>query len=462
MVRNQSSLARTPTKALSNEEYQLTTAAMQKSIPKATDFWFDAGKNLSWTNKWYRAADLSNPEFPKWFLGGRLNACFNCVDRHIEEDRGDQVAIHYESSVTNSQRKIVYSELYDTVSRLSGALVENGVRAGDRVLIFMPSVPQAVFAMLACARIGAIYVPVSGALTAQELAARIDHCKPRVLFTANGGVESYRAMDYKAVADNAMNLSEHKPTRNFVYQRTGFPRSTLKRLQDIDFDAAIRATRQRHQPVMVEANHPLLLEYSSGQNGGALQGWARPTGGHAAALSWTLEHTFGVRSRANETFLVANDADWADNHSFVMLAPLLNAVTTVLYEGVIDAKNCFALVERYACNVVLSSPHTVRAIYAEDPDSQNANRYEMERLRHVLLVGEKCSEQWRATAERTYRKSVFNNVRHAEARRPLSAAVFDAAVNHGVDSKLFAGFETPKVLATASAQAERRIEGRTH
>ena len=300
----------------------------ERSLEQPEAFWAEAAEALHWDRRWDRVLDADKAPFYRWFAGGTLNTCFNAVDRHVASGRGGQPAIIHDSPVTGTKRVITYAELKDQVSRFAGALVRLGVRKGDRVIVYMPMVPEALIAMLACARIGAVHSVVFGGFASPELATRIDDAKPKVVVSASCGMEGARCIPYKPLLDKALDLASHKVAHCVVLQR---PQATaeLRPGRDLDWHEAVAAAHPV-DCVPVAATDPLYILYTSGTTGQP-KGVVRDNGGHAVALLWTMRNLYGVEP--GEVFWSASDVGWVVGHSYIVYGPLLNGNTTIVYEG---------------------------------------------------------------------------------------------------------------------------------
>ena len=302
-------------------------AIYDRSMSDPEGFWADAARLIDWTKPWDRVLDDSNPPFYRWFSGAELNTCYNAVDRHVAT-RGDQPAIIHDSPVTNSKEIITYRQLQDRVARLAGALKDLGVTKGDRVIIYMPMVPEALVAMLGCARIGAIHSVVFGGFSSRELATRIDDAKPKVMIAGSCGIEPNRVVHYKPLLDEAIELANHKPERCILFQRPQGP-GTLVPGRDVDWAEAVAAA-QPADCVPVAATDPLYILYTSGTTG-IPKGVVRDNGGHAVALAWSMGNIYDIKP--GEVFWSASDVGWVVGHSYIVYGPLLIGATTIVYEG---------------------------------------------------------------------------------------------------------------------------------
>jgi propionyl-CoA synthetase len=361
----------------------------RRSIENPSEFWAEAAEGIDWESRWDKVLDDSNPPIYRWFSGGRLNTCHNALDRHVANGRGDQAAIIYDSPVTGSQRTISYSELRDEVALFAGALVNNGVKQGDRVIIYMPMIPEAVVAVLACARIGAVHSVVFGGFAPNELATRIDDATPKAIVSASCGIEPSRIVEYKPLLDQALDLSKHKPNCCIILQRPQLE-AALVGPHDIDWqDALASATPQ--DCVTVDATDPLYLLYTSGTTGQP-KGIVRDNGGHAVALHWTMKNIYGVEP--GEVYWAASDIGWVVGHSYIIYGPLLHGNTTILFEGkpigTPDAGAFWRVASEHKVATLFTAPTAFRAIRQQDPDGDFIPKYDLSSLRTLFLAGERC------------------------------------------------------------------------
>ncbi len=383
-------------------------------------FWAAAAESLTWTTRWDRVRDDSRAPFHRWFAGGELNTCYNALDHHIARGRGKQLALIYDSPVTDTVRRYTFTELRDEVARVAGALAAQGVVRGDRVIVYMPMVPEAVIAMLACARIGAIHSVVFGGFAAKELAARIDDATPTLVLSASCGIEAGRVVPYKPLVDEAIALSSHKPSRCLILQR---PQATASLVDGRDLDW--QKTCAEAAPVdcvPLAATDPLYILYTSGTTG-VPKGVVRDNGGHAVALKWSMEHVYGVG--AGEVFWAASDIGWVVGHSYIVYAPLLAGATTVLYEGkpvgTPDPGAFWRVVEQHGVNVLFTAPTAFRAIKKEDPDGRFIATYDLSRFRALFLAGERCDPDTLHWARDRLQVPVIDHWWQTETGWPIAA-----------------------------------------
>jgi propionyl-CoA synthetase len=366
--------------------------AYQRSITDPDGFWRDAAGAIHWVQAPQRILDDSRPPFFRWYPDGRLNTCYNALDRHVEGGRADQPALIYDSPVTGTGRTYTYRELRDAVATFAGALRGLGVVTGDRVVLYMAMVPEAVIAMLACARLGAVHSVVFGGFGAHELAVRIDDARPTVIVSASCGIEVNRVVEYKPLLDAAIAEAEHKPRHCVILQRPEGP-ATLVPGRDISWADAI-ASAQPAGCVPVAATDPLYVLYTSGTTGKP-KGVMRDNGGHAVALHWSMGNIYGIRP--GEVWWTASDVGWVVGHSYIVYAPLLIGATTVLYEGkpvgTPDAGAFWRVVAQHGARALFTAPTAFRAIKREDPEGKLLRGYDLSSLRTLFLAGERLDPE---------------------------------------------------------------------
>jgi propionyl-CoA synthetase len=361
----------------------------ERSRRDPESFWAVAAEALHWERRWDRVFDDSRAPFYRWFVGGRLNTCYNALDFHVDRGRGKQRALVYDSPVTDTVSTYTYAELRDEVARFAGALRQLGIEQGDRVIIYMPMVPEAIIGMLACARIGAIHSVVFGGFAPRELATRIDDARPRLILSASCGIEVNRVVAYKPLLDQAIEMSRHRPERCVILERAQ-ERAALRAGRDLDWhEVAARGTSV--ECVAVDAPDPLYILYTSGTTGQP-KGVVRDCGGHAVALKWSMENIYGVG--AGEVYWAASDIGWVVGHSYIVYAPLLKGCTTILYEGkpvgTPDPGAFWRVCAQHGVNALFTAPTAFRAIKKEDPDGAHIGRHDLSRFRTLFLAGERC------------------------------------------------------------------------
>ncbi len=399
-------------------------AAYELSLSDPDAFWGEAARAIDWLTPPLRVLDDDRPPFYRWFTGGTLNTCFNALDRHVEAGLGERAALHYVSPVTGTQRTISYGELLDEVARFAGVLDSLGVGRGDRVVIYMPMVPEAVVAMLACARIGAVHSVVFGGFAPSELAVRIEHARPVVVVSASCGIEPARVVEYKPLLDAALDRSSHKPESVIVLQREQARAAVGER--DTDWEemewAELMGDAEPAACVEVAATDPLYILYTSGTTGRP-KGVVRDNGGHAVALRWSMENVYGIR--AGDTWFTASDVGWVVGHSYIVYAPLLTGATSVLYEGkpvgTPDAGAFWKVIEDYGVKSMFTAPTAYRAIKREDPAGELMRRHDLSSLETVFLAGERLDPDTYAWATDRLRVPVVDNWWQTETGWPIAA-----------------------------------------
>lgn len=358
------------------------------SIGKPEEFWAAQSSAVDWVSRESSALDSSNPPFYKWFPGWQMNTCFNAVDRHVANGNGSKVAIIYDSPVTNTILKITYAELLEKVSHAAGALQSVGISKGDRVMIYMPMIPEAIFSMLACARLGAIHSVVFGGFAPHELSIRIDDLHPKVILSASCGIETSTLIEYLPMLQKGIDLSSHKPCDVIVVQREA-KRAVLPP-EWHEWSAWIKSNGKKTDPVAVHANDPLYVLYTSGTTGKP-KGVLRDNGGHAVGLTWCFKNILGIT--AKDTFWAASDIGWVVGHTFIVYGPLLTGCTTVLYEGkpvgTPDAGAFWRVIESHGVNGLYTAPTGLRVIRKNDPNAELMAKRNISSLRGIFMAGER-------------------------------------------------------------------------
>jgi len=366
--------------------------AFRRSLADPDGFWGEAAEAIDWYQRPTAVLDASGAPFYRWFTGGVLNTCFNAVDRHVRDGRGDQAALIYDSPVTGTSRTITYRQLLAEVARFAGVLRGLGTGAGDRVVIYLPMIPEAVVAMLACARIGAVHSVVFGGFAAPELAARIDDATPQVVVSASCGIEASRILEYKPILDRAIELSSHKPQSCVILQRPQAA-ATLMAGRDLDWEQAM-AGAEPADCVPVAATDPLYILYTSGTTAKP-KGVVRDNGGHAVALHWSMQNIYNTLP--GEVFWAASDIGWVVGHSYIVYAPLLAGCTTVLYEGkpvgTPDPGAFWRVIAEHGVKTLFTAPTAFRAIKKEDPAGEFAGKYDLSGFRYLFLAGERLDPE---------------------------------------------------------------------
>ncbi|MDH3428684.1 MAG: propionyl-CoA synthetase [Gammaproteobacteria bacterium] len=354
-----------------------------------TELWAAAARDIFWYRAPTVVLDDSKPPFYRWYPDGVTNVCYNALDIHVQEGRGEQLAVIHDSPVTDSKASLTYSELLDRVARLAGVLSAEGVGKGDRVLVYMPMVPEALIAMLACARLGAIHSVVFGGFASHELAVRIDDATPKVVLSASCGIEPTRVVPYKPLLDQAIRIAQHKPQRCVILQR---PQQVAELLsgRDLDWIDALQ-NAEAVDCVPVAANDPLYILYTSGTTGQP-KGVVRDTGGSIVALKWSMSNIYDVQP--GDVYWAASDVGWVVGHSYIVYGPLFNGNTTLIYEGkpvgTPDAGAFWRVISEYKVKVLFTAPTAFRAIRKEDPEGKHIARYNLDCLQSLFLAGERC------------------------------------------------------------------------
>ncbi len=371
-------------------------------------FWAEVADKLAWTKRWDTVLGSGQGPIPRWFVGGELNACHNCVDRHVDDGFGDQIAIQYESPVTQTSRSLTFAELKDATARLGGAMRARGVTKGDRIIIYMPNSPEAVIAMLACARIGAIHSVVFGGFAAKELAARIDDATPKLVIAASCGIEGTKLLSYQPMLEEAYALADHEIDATIYWQREQAP-ADMGRSDVLDWaDEIANAEPAPCEPV--KATDPLYILYTSGTTGQP-KGIVRDTGGYLAALAWTMEGIYNCPP--GSTYWAASDVGWVVGHSYIVYGPLLNRNTTVVFEGkpvgTPNAGVFWSIMAKHKVRSFFTAPTAIRAIKQVDPEGTLSAGHDLSSLQAVYLAGERTDPSTLAWTENLLGKPVVDH-----------------------------------------------------
>lgn len=381
----------------------------RESLENPEGFWSKAAEAITWYKRWDLVLDRSKPPFYRWFVGGVLNTCYNAVDRHIERGRGDQLALIYDSPVTDTIQKFTYAELRDRVAKIAGFLRELGVTKGDTVVMYMPMIPEALMAMLACARLGAIHSVVFGGFAPRELAIRIDDAKPKVVLSASCGIEAKKIIPYKPLLDEAIAMAAHKPQQCVIYQRPQV-RAELIEGRDLDWVSLEQKAQPVAECVPVASTDPLYILYTSGTTGKP-KGVVRDNGGHAVALSWTMKYIYGIEP--GDVYWAASDVGWVVGHSYIVYGPLLAGATTVMYEGkpvgTPDPGAFWRVLSQHKVKVLFTAPTAFRAIKKEDPQGEYLKRYDLSHFKALFLAGERTDPDTYSWASGLLEKPVIDH-----------------------------------------------------
>ncbi len=415
----------------------------RRSIEKPEDFWAEAAEDLDWVEKWERVLDDSRPPFYRWFTGGRVNTCYNAVDRHVARGRGEQTALAWDSPVAAAQAALTYRELQHEVAVFGGALRGLGVAAGDRVLIYLPNVPEAAIAMLACARIGAVHSVVFGGFASNELATRIDDALPKVVLAASCGLEPNRVVEYKPLLDGAIELADHTPEACVYLQRPQCP-ARLTPPRDHDWMDLVAAAKPV-DCVPVASTDPLYILYTSGTTG-IPKGVVRDHGGHMVALHWTMRNVYALEP--GEVFWAASDVGWVVGHSYIVYAPLLYGCTSVMFEGkpvgTPDASAYWRVIAEQGVNVLFTAPTALRAIKREDPKAELMQGHDLSAFRTLFLAGERADPDTIKWAEEALSIPVIDHWWQTETGWPMAAnclGIEALPVKHGSPTRAVPGYD---------------------
>ncbi|XP_031169399.1 acyl-CoA synthetase short-chain family member 3, mitochondrial [Sander lucioperca] len=394
--------------------------ATARDKPEA--FWGEVGQDINWFEPWSKTLHVEDPVFPNWFVGGKLNMCYNAVDRHVESGRGEQPAIIYDSPVTGTKQIITFRELQDQVSRLAGVLAKYGVQKGDLVVIYMPMVPQAMFTMLACARIGATHSLIFGGFASKELSVRIDHAKPKLLVTASFGIEPGRRVEYIPLVKKALELSSYRPSKVLIYNRPNMEKVPMGPELGLDWEEEM-ATARPHDCVSVPSNHPLYVLYTSGTTG-TPKGVVRDTAGYAVMLKWTMSNIYGLSP--GDVWWAASDLGWVVGHSYICYGPLLHGNSTILYEGkpvgTPDPGVFFRVLSEHGTTSLFTAPTAIRAIRQQDPHAAIGKKYPLSRLRSLFVAGERCDVETLEWAKRSFGVPVLDHWWQTETGSPITSS----------------------------------------
>jgi len=392
----------------------------QRSLDNPQEFWAETAADLVWTKPWEKVLDDSDVPFYEWYTGGEINTCYNALDRHCEEGRADQAALIYDSPVSGQVQTYSYAELLDKVAVFANVLQNYGVNKGDRVIVYMPMIPEAVIAMLACARIGAIHSVVFGGFAAKELATRVVDASPKLVISASCGVEGKKVIPYLPLLDKALELAGVENLTRILVSRPQLPIENLHPSAVLWEDAVAQAHAVDCVPV--GATDPLYILYTSGTTGEP-KGVVRPNGGHAVALKWSMKHIYNVKP--GDVYWAASDIGWVVGHSYIVYAPLLHGCTTILYEGkpvgTPDAGAFWRVIEQHKVNCLFTAPTAFRAIRREDPTGELLAQHDISSLGALYLAGERCDPDTLHWAENQLGVPVIDHWWQTESGWPMAA-----------------------------------------
>ena len=428
----------------------------QRSLSDPHGFWGEAAEAVDWIRRWDTVLDDSNPPAYRWFAGGELNTCYNCLDRHVERGRGDQLALIYDSPVTDTVKHYTYSQLRDQVAQFAGALAERGVGKGDRVIIYLPMIPEAPIAMLACARIGAIHSVVFGGFAANELATRINDAQPKLIVSASCGIEGKKVIPYKPLLDAAIEQAQHKPESCIILQRPQVEAS-LQAGRDYDWQTVAEQAAPA-DCVPVAATDPLYILYTSGTTGQP-KGVVRDNGGHAVALTWSMRHIYNMEP--GEVYWAASDVGWVVGHSYIVYAPLLYGCTTIVYEGkpvgTPDPGAFWRVISQHGVSTLFTAPTAFRAIKKEDAKGDYLKQYDLGHFRALFLAGERSDPDTLNWAETMLQVPVIDHWWQTETGWAIAAnclGIEQLPIKHGSPSKAVMGYDV-QVLDESGKEVPR-------
>ena len=382
-------------------------SVFSQSIQNKEDFWSKAAEDARWIKKPTQILDASNPPFYKWFKGGKINTCFNALDRHVEEGNGDRTAIIFDSAMTGVKKKYSYQELTKEVSILAGALQAHGVQKGDRVIIYMPMIPESIMAMLACARIGAVHSVVFGGFASAELASRIDDSGAKVILSASCGLEPGKIVEYKPLLEDALKKAKHKIEKVVIFQRDSHQATIDSNF--IDWKDFVKNAKPA-ECVSCDANDPAYILYTSGTTG-TPKGILRDIGGHVVALKWTMKNVYDINP--DDVWWSASDIGWIVGHSYIVYAPLFHGCTSIVFEGkpvgTPDPGTFWRIISEYKVKTLFTAPTAFRAIKKEDPNGDYFKKYDLSKFEALYLAGERADPDTIHWAEKLLQKPVIDH-----------------------------------------------------
>ena len=430
--------------------------AFERSMKDPEGFWGEAAEDCFWYKKWDKVLDDSNKPFYRWFVGGETNTAYNALDYHVENGRGDQLALIYDSPVTDTIKKYTYTELRDEVAKFAGVLVDQGVVKGDRVIIYMPMIAEAAISMLACARIGAIHSVVFGGFAAKELATRINDAKPKVIVSASCGIEVQRVIKYKPLIDKAIELSDYKPEKCVIYQRP-MEEASMIAGRDVDWNEAMAAAKPA-DCVPVAATDPLYILYTSGTTGQP-KGVVRDNGGHIVALKWTMKAVYDIDE--GDVFWAASDVGWVVGHSYIVYAPLFKGATTILFEGkpvgTPDAGVFWRVISEHGVKSMFTAPTAFRAIKRDDPKGEFIKKYDLSNFKILFLAGERSDPDTIQWSENNLKVPVIDHWWQTETGWAICAncmGLHQFPVKYGSPTKAVPGWDV-QVVDESAKQMKR-------
>ncbi len=423
--------------------------AYKQSLEDPNGFWGKAAEDCHWYKKWDKVLDDSKKPFYRWFVGGEMNSCYNALDYHIEKGRGNQAALIYDSPVTDTIKKYTYTQLRDEVAKFAGALAALGVTKGERVIIYMPMIPEAAIAMLACARIGAVHSVVFGGFAANELATRINDAKPKVMISASCGIEVKKVISYKPLLDKAIEMATSKPEKCIIFQRP-MEKAALMSGRDLDWND-VMATAKPHDCVRLKATDPLYILYTSGTTGQP-KGVVRDNGGHMVALKWTMKAIYNVD--AGDVYWAASDVGWVVGHSYIVYGPLFKGCTTIMFEGkpvgTPDAGVFWRIISQHKVKSLFTAPTAFRAIKREDPNADYVKKYDISCFKILFLAGERSDPDTLKWAENCLKIPVIDHYWQTETGWAICAncmGLHHFPVKYGSPTKAVPGWDVKVVNA---------------
>ena len=433
---------------------QLYEKAFKESISNREQFWSKAAEDVRWFKKFDQTLFADNPPFFKWFKGGKINTCYNALDRHVEEGNGERTALIFDSAMTNTKKKFTYKELTDKTAQLAGALQKAGVKKGDRIIIYMPMIPEAIQAMLACARIGAVHSVVFGGFASAELASRIDDSGAKIILSASCGLEPGRVVEYKPLLDGAVKLAKQKIEKIIIFQRDKHKAELTERF--VDWNEFIKDAPLA-DCVECDANDPAYILYTSGTTG-VPKGILRDIGGHIVALKWTMKYVYDINP--GDVWWSASDIGWIVGHSYIVYGPLFHGCTSVVFEGkpvgTPDPGSFWRVISEYGVKTLFTAPTAFRAIKKEDPNGDYFKKYDLSKFEALYLAGERADPDTIHWAEKLLQKPVIDHWWQTETSWSISGnfkglGLFET--KYGSAGKPAPGYDV-RVLRTDGSEAK--------